>query len=477
MRTSRRGILISAVAVCAGAVVGAMAVLPFRGTARPPDGPNVLLIVVDALRPDHLGCYGYARPTSPNIDALAGTSTTYIRNKSQASMTVPALSSMFTSRLLVTHFIPEDAKTLPQVLRDAAYRTMAVQTNPWLDERRNFTRAFDDYNYLVPKGVKAALLDWNRKEQPPGANPFYVDAAGVTEAVGKALDSAGARPFFLYVHYMDVHGPYVPSEEFDVFSGSKRTFAEKVELSQRFVNAGLDGRKDDMLALADAAMALYDGQILQTDDSIGRVIAMLKERGIFDRTIVVLTSDHGEGFSEHGQVQHGGSLYETQLHTPLVIKMPGQAAAARVEALTRSIDITPTVLRACGVTDSRMRDMGFAGRALQDIRPGEEEFSQAALVMGDEKETKSYFSVEKEGFKLIVETVDRKGGRSSRQMLFNLWKDPGETTDLIATRPEKAAELAADLPPASKATFTAADLAKPVTDEQRERLRSIGYLN
>jgi len=498
VKVTRRSLLKSAAATAAGAIAGGTAVPVFDYVTRPRPNANIVLIVVDALRPDHLGCYGYSRPTSPNIDALASGSTVYLRNKAQSSLTAPSMSSLFTGRLLLTHFIPEWTSSLPEILESCGYRTIAVQTNPWLDTRRGFTRGFDSYNYLVPEGTKETLLDWNKKEHS-GSNPFYTDAAGVTQAVKSALDSVIIKPpplpsassnsalsgrvspyptaerFFLYIHYMDVHGPYIPKDAYDTFSAAPSSFGEKLRISQSFVNTGLQGAGQDAARLKDAAIALYDGEIREADDSIGSVLKMLKDMGLYEGAMIVLTSDHGEAFGEHGQVQHGGSLYETQIHTPLIIKSPGQRANAESKILTRHIDVVPTVLGACGFRRRHMARYRLRGRPLQDASFDESEISRAALVMSSDSGTHSYFAVEKEGFKLIAQADDQDGVKKERMMLFNLWADPAETTDLSAGQASKIAELLWDLPSGGKLKVAAADLTKPVSREQEDRLRSIGY--
>lgn len=471
---SRRGLLKSGVAVAAGGLLGVASVPAIRELTKVRPSANIVLVVLDALRADHLRCYGYSRATSPHIDALAAEATLYARNKSQAALTTASMACIFTSRTITEHFVPPTLPSLPAILQSAGFHTAAVQANPWLVEKRGFTRGFDSYRMLLPEGGATELLDW--EEKTADKNVFYADAAVVAAAACDQIAAAAGRPFFLYVHLMDAHGPYIPKDEFDAFSSTKRPFAEKLRLSTDFMAAGPDapGR---VAALKDDIIALYDGGIRQADHAVGEIVTFLKHRALYTDTAVVVTADHGEQFGEHGRTQHVGSLFDAVLHTPLIVKSPRSVLAARRWFLTSNADITPTIMTMAGFRPRHIAPYGFEGRALSAVTDEFAELATASMIANDLKD--GFFAVEKEGFKLMVEgrVDDLVAGRPARVMLFNLAKDPGETTNLSSALPDKVRELFPLLARYPSRKLSAADIEKSISPEERARLKSLGYLN
>jgi len=473
-RVTRRGLIQTGIAAAAGAALGGFGARAWKESRKIRPVGNVVFILIDTLRADHLGCCGYTRATSPNIDALAAQSAVYLRNKSQSSLTTPSMASLFTSRLLLEHFVPPDMPTLPAILKRAGYRTIGIQSNPWLDQKRGFTRGFDDYRMLAPEGSETELLEWEKKTVD--RNVFYADAEAVFQAARRAIESLdAARPFFLYLHYMDVHGPYVPKDEFDVFSAARTTFSEKLRVSSDFMT-----RSEDFLAkvdrLKDTVIALYDGEIRGADHSIGNILTLLKDKGLYDRTTVIIASDHGEHFGEHGRVQHANGLYEEVLHTPLIAKSAGQSQRSDRKFLTSNADIARAILFEVGFKPYHVAPYALEGRSLQGVPSDAPELCKAALIAHDFKD--GYFSVEKEGFKLIVETgMEPAAARPDRFMLFNTWKDPSEDVDLSKSTPSKVEELIACLERYRKKPLKRTDIEKTMTREEREKLEALGYAN
>jgi len=473
MRITRRQILKTGIA---GAAAGAAAlsVPAFNYLTRRDPTHSVVFILLDTLKAGHLGCYGYGRDTSPNIDALAKQSAVYLRNKSQSTLTAPSMASLFSSRLLLNHFIPDIVPSFPEVLQRAGYRTIAIQTNPWLDEKRRFTRGFEVYRTLLPKGEDAGLEDWETRAAD--SNVFYADAEAVFDAAREAIEALdGKRPFFLYAHLMDVHGPYIPGPEHDVFSTVKWTFGEQVKMSGDFVRTSGRELEATIARLKDDIIALYDGEIREADHFVGNLIGLLREKGLYEDSFIVVASDHGEHFGEHGRVQHGNSVYEELLHTPLIVKNPGQAAKEEVDFLTSNVDIAPTAIAGAGFDRRRLRRMGWRGRVLGDVTGGGTEMARAALLAHAFRD--GYASVEKDGWKLIDETAKSESGEvTERVMLFNLWKDPKEATDLSATNAEMLRQLAAELKGHRGQGLRTAQIEKPVSPEEEKRLKALGYL-
>ncbi|MCP3960108.1 MAG: sulfatase [bacterium] len=302
-----------------------------RLPSAPFEPRNVILISIDTLRADHLGCYGYARETSPRIDRLAAESVLFELAIAQAPSTLPSHASMFSSLWPAHHgayfmrreALPPSVLTLAEVLRENGYRTAAFTGGGQMAPEFGLDQGFDLYEVL-------------------GAT------ADTGQTVKRAAEwlAEGGEPFFLFVHTYEVHHPYTPRGDLLArFAGDYRG-----DLGSRIskellleINAGERRIDEDDLAYIAAA---YDAEIFSMDAAVGRLLDILRERGLYDDSILVLTSDHGEELGEHGTVGwHSHTLYDELLKVPLIIKLPGSRhAGARVGAQVRSIDISPTIL-------------------------------------------------------------------------------------------------------------------------------------
>jgi len=341
------------------------ACLVLSGCARegtPPARPNVLLILVDALRADHLGAYGYSRATSPNLDALAAEGVLFERAWSQAPWTKPSIPTLFTSLYPIQHgvyegetpgsagflesdLLGEEFLTAAEAFRAAGFRTGAFVNNAHLLPAQGFAQGFDVYE----------------------AGSF--DAAEIGRRFLAWLDGAPQQPFFAYLHLLDAHWPFQPAPAFvERFAPAGRydgVFAQESWNGLRDrINDGrvrLDARDREEL------VARHDAAIAAVDDAIGRLLAALRERGALDATFVLLTADHGEELLDHGRVGHGGTLYEEVLHVPLILRPPGGAEGRRVGEPARVLDVFPTLAAAAGVP----LPPGLEGRDL--LAPGDGE--------------------------------------------------------------------------------------------------------
>jgi len=282
-------------------------------TGSPPGRPNVLVIMVDTLRRDRLGCYGYDMPTSPNADALAEDGIRYTRAIPQSSWTRPAVASLLTSRYPQEHggidrqsVVREDWDTIASVLSREGYETQGFISNPNCLPDWGFGAGFARY-------VDIDSRQWRTAD----------DADVVDEAVA-AIDHLGMTPWFLYVHLMSPHNPYAAHPEY----------------GDQFARPS-----DDDSDPHARARELYDGEIRYADDQIGRLLAHLKQMDRYDDTLIIFTSDHGEAFGEHGHTHHGSSLYQEQVEVPLIVKLPGNAEAGAVDdRLVELVDMPPTIL-------------------------------------------------------------------------------------------------------------------------------------
>lgn len=308
----------------------------------------VLLLVVDALRPDHLGCYGSPQPTSPAIDAFAKLGTRFEHAYAASSWTKPSVPSILTGLAptrhgvlegsaelpdgsLVSDVLSDDALTLAECLKAAGYRTGAFLKNAQLAESSGFGQGFDVYL----EGVG--------------------DAAAIQERFFRWLDETESQgtsaPRFAYLHFLDVHWPYLPPRSAEEILPR---LPSELDLTVDGQGRLRDAVNDGVMKLTDsdraALVRLYDACIRGYDEQFARFRAELERRGLFDDSLIVLTSDHGEEFGEAGKLGHGHSLSESLLRVPLVIKGDGFAANAVRSDLVSHLDLLPTLARRCGGT-------------------------------------------------------------------------------------------------------------------------------
>ncbi len=314
----------------------------------PRGAPNVLVVTVDTLRPDRLGCYGYARPTSPRIDQLAARGTRFANAYSSAPWTLPSYGSLFTGLYpgehragvvterdalfgkdedapakLTTEVLRADVATLAEQFAAAGFGTAMFHNNPYLSRATGLERGFQRYVLYgsnAQNGVDRAL-SW--------------------------IEDQGSAPWFGVVHLMDPHFPYAPPAPFDQqFAGRA---VDTIAAWPPDLNAWRAAKPAE--ELAKLSSDLYDGEIAFTDREIGRLLDELEKKGLLANTIVVLHSDHGEEFWEHGSCDHGHTQNEELLRVPLVIAWPGHVPAGRVvESRVRALDLYATLLELAGIT-------------------------------------------------------------------------------------------------------------------------------
>ncbi len=333
------------------AFVGGDRAAAYRG-GRPPvgvHGGNVLFIIVDTLRADHLPAYGYGAGTTPNLDAFARDSVRFERAYANASWTRPSFASIMTGRYASSHGVmskaaslPDGVETIAESFSRAGYETAGVVTNYNVAPFFNFQQGFDQYTYLAPNflfgasdtAAKLSLLQIVKRvdekaraalgHTAPGS--AYQDAAVVNQQVSAFLARDHRSPWFLFAAYMDPHDPYFHHP----YDGRAYSRAAHV-------------RPDP--AEAETLRRLYDGEIAFWDAHFGKLVAELKRRDLYDGLTIVVTSDHGEEFMEHGGFWHGTTLYDEQLHVPLFVKLPqGERAGTTVAHWVESVDIMPSVL-------------------------------------------------------------------------------------------------------------------------------------
>jgi len=315
----------------------------------PGSGPapaNLIVISVDTLRADHLGAYGYGRATSPHFDRLAGQGVQFMRAFSPTSWTLPGHASMLTGRNPLHHGavtwkspIDEDVPLLAEILSAQGFRTLGVVNGTFVKPGYGFDRGMQSYEV--------------HESQQSVAHQ---------EAVLKALDAGGPEPFFYFLHYMRVHAPYRPPDGGNPFLRpyEGEITSEPEALVARWKARGEEGPVVDATE-REYLVDLYDGAILAMDGLLAQVLGRL-DRPEFANTYVILTSDHGEEFMEHGFLWHSVSLFDEVLNVPLMIRGPGIPAGLRIDATAGLIDIVPTALDLLGLDVPE----GLDGRSLRE---------------------------------------------------------------------------------------------------------------
>lgn len=379
------------------------------GEAEAGDPPNILVYLVDCLRADHVGTYGYPRPTTPEIDALARDGVVFENVYSCASWTKPSVGCLFTSLYPTSHgartvdaALDGNPATLAEVLGASGYATVAWVANPLVATSAfGMARGFDR---VVQVGEGSPSVNLNR---------LNADAAQITRDVVSWLGHSSEWRFFAYIHSLDLHAEYRPRPPFD----------------QVFVNPQATGVARDI--------DLYDNELAYNDRELGRVVQALKRLSLYDNTLIAVTADHGEEFGEHGTFRHGRSLFDSLLHVPLILKLPrSRHRGLRVSALASNVDIAPTLLDIAGLAPAP----GFRGVSLRPaLADGRTALRQTVLAEQISPKEVLYAARDSR-FKYVYQLIPEP-----RQLLYDLHRDPDEKANLLPGIPDAARGLMAEL--------------------------------
>jgi arylsulfatase A-like enzyme len=415
---------------------------------------NVVLLLIDTLRADRLGIYGYARPTSPVIDEAAAYGIVFEDVVSQSSWTKTSMASLWTGTypihngiLRYSHVIPEAAVMPAERFRDAGYRTVGLWRNGWVEGNFGFAQGFETY---VRPAIGRERMRVHRESRTP--NPIAGTDEDLTISATGFLKEFGARRFFLYLHYMDVH-QYVYDEASAIFGTSYSD--------------------------------IYDQSIRWVDRLVGMLLGELERLDLLDRTIVVIAADHGEAFLEHGREGHAQDLHDEVTHVPLIILPPFLLApGVRVPATVSNADLWPTLLDLVGLPPLPRADghslvpLVLAAGAGAPVAAEVERpvFAQLERGWGRPKQKKpaSLVSVTDRHLRLIATL---QGGALPK--LYDRAADPTEQRDLAAADPADAKRLRAlvDAYAADAQTPWGAGAREVELDELRlEHLRALGYV-
>ena len=420
-------------------------------------GAPLVLIVLDAARARQLGAYGYARPTTPNVDALAAQGVVFEHAHASAVFTLAAMSSLWTSLPPSRHHagvpydspLPTEHQTLAELLAAGGYRTAAFVGNTRAGAAYGLARGFGEYREAAAQASGAGT-------------------AGLVEAARAWLRQHRADRFFLYVHVREPHFPFDPPPPFATLFGPDGALPAEARRDPQWYRAVNQGRPITPGEVQDLVRA-YDRNLAYADAMVGELVAELRSLGLDDRALVVVTADHGEALYEHGFISHNEQVFEESTHVPLVLRLPAAAGlrGLRVAALVDTTDIPATLADAAGVL---ARARGFHGRSLLPVMKGAP--GRPAVVSRSAGE-ESRYAVRMPRYKCVVDT------RSGAEELFDLEADPGERADRGALEPGRLLHcrqalhrLLLDQRP------DRASLARPaeLSPQQLENLRALGYV-
>lgn len=484
---------------------------------------NIITVVVDALRADHVSCYGYSRTTTPNLENLLKDSVLFENCYASTTWTRPSAATLLTGLYPSVHGVhnladklPQTIETFPEYLRSSGFRTAAFAPGGNFSASLGFERGFDRFETFdklsqnLDEAAKSRRKVIKRlSEQKFGADQIVIPAAeDMVHSYLQWLDEDSASDTFALLWLIDTHAPFNPPPEFRIFSQHQQ---HEKKLSLFSANT-----KED----AENLINLYDDMILYVDHCLGKLIEILRLQELYDETLIIITSDHGEAFLEHGVAGHGQPPFEELLRVPLMIKFPeARCAGERVDSLVWLGDLKPTILEMAGIS-VKNNDQGYSlllskGNHMQigDIEKRRKFLYSETLQSGM---TRRWLSVQSRGWKyiqlasspmppkqLIFRRIRRLLVRGEfwkiiksplsfykkrfsipTEMLFNLINDPYEKDNVIAKHPEIASTLREHLSNwqaenqklAQKLRLEANTMTK---DEQRviqDHLRGLGYL-
>jgi len=409
-----------------GATLAAVGGWRYARASAPASGP-IILISIDTLRADHLPAYGYRKVKTPAIDALAADGIVFERAYSHAPQTLPAHAALLSGRLPFETGVRDNMgftvkpgeRLLPQMLRERGYATAGIVSAFVLRKETGIGQGFDLFDAEMPP----ATLDTNISQvQRDGAR---------SEAIAeKWLDGIGTTRAFLFLHLYEPHKPYAPPERF-------------------------------------AEYAPYDGEIAYADEIVGHLVQYLKSHQLYDRSTIVLLSDHGEGLGDHGEQEHGLFVYDEAIHVPLIVKQESNAGAGRrVADVVQHIDIVPTILDLVKAPSAG----NLRGRSLKPLLDGERHLPEQA-VYSEAMYARYHFGWSE----LTALTDDRfRYIKAPHDELYDLRRDPREQTNLASDRPpaRQALRGALDRLVAGQPLQAPGD----VSADARERLQALGYV-
>ena len=428
--------------------------------------PNILWIVLDTVRADHLSSYGYFRKTTPNIDRIASEGALFENAISAAPWTLPSHASMFTGLYPSRHradaehlFLADEFDTIAEILHRHGYKTFGYSNNPFVSAKTNLNQGFDVFEYS----------EWGRRHDLNSylmmndmARNFKILVGtgdkGARETNKKVMEwirscHDSGPPFFIFINYIDAHLPYNPPRSYaDFYLLDKAEALVKAKKVNKDPYAYLSEKVQMSPEDFEILRSLYDGEISYLDSSINQLVDLLSRLRILDKTMLIITSDHGENIGDHHLMDHLFCLYDTLLHVPLIIRYPKVfKPRSRIQEQVQTTDIVPTILNILGIDwneagkidgHSLVPSVGKAQQQDSEFSISEDTYFPLILSILNGKNyefdasiyTRRLRSVRTKQFKYIWAS-------DGRDELYNLQIDPGEENNLIKSQPGKAKEL------------------------------------
>lgn len=463
--------------------------------------PNILLIILDTLRADHLNLYGYDRPTSEWISEYAAKGVVFLNAMSPSSWTKPSVASILTSSYPGINgvddwidIMPSELTTIAEVLEDCGYYSAGISSNPFVSNEYNYAQGFDEFTYLPGHGFKQLFFpndilcsrlpisyEYALQMELMDGDISYGNAHCMNREIIPWLHNNKDRCFFLYLHYMDPHQPYYPSEKH--YSGGQiLTMGDYRHL--RHLHNPQDTLEVDSKIL-NTMVNRYDDEIINLDRKLKEVFQTLSGLNLLEKTLVIITSDHGDEFCEHGFGGHGHSMFQELIHIPFIMIFPGgEFGGKSIERRVDLLDLAPTIFDYLGIEP----DVRMDGVSLMPLlRNEEQKYAESKPVyfgevnpVEDEWPLQTVYALVSGKFKFI-RSVFKDSFKSDRLALYDLAADPFEQLNLIGVHRELSDSLALEMENyrdyCNSLRIQVEDLElKNLSDQQREKLRSLGYI-
>jgi arylsulfatase A-like enzyme len=483
----------------------------------PKSKPNIVLVTMDTVRADHLSCYGYQRITTPNLDRLSQEGVLFKNAYATNSWTLPSHASIFTGMFPTKHGadhsstpaqdirtqkgeilrwkemiaksfskLSDDNHTLAEILSEKGYRTAGIIGGIFCNSIFGLDQGFDYYDDEIPYLNTKFFVVYHVVDHVFSLDDFFTQygylgkriAADLNNSAFKWLEKNHEHPFFLFINYMDAHAPYLPPPPYDRYFGkdSKDIIVSRyakgdssfLTAEKNLINSVLAGSHQLTPEEREHIIVLYDGGIRYLDHYLGLLFAKLKALEIYDNTLIIISSDHGETFGEHHQMEHGRTLYEEVLRVPLIIRHPSAyLQRGVVEKRVSLVDLMPTIL-------SFLRypiPSGIDGENMEKSN----HLLIAELFLGMSKKNHKGTS----DLRALYEGKEKYIWASNgSNQLYNLEKDPQEEENLIEKFPSKAEAMQKSLDRwlSSFKPLKAEGKKVAITKSTEEKLRALGYV-
>ena len=426
-----------------------------EGAPRGSDPTGVLLVILDAAGANHFGCYGYARRTTPEIDRIAAEGVVYERAYTPAVFTRSSMASMWTSQYPDQHRVGVDEDvgisgerpTLAELLSAGGVHAAGFIGNP-VARGFNLDRGFDEFHSVYTQKVNLGEV---------------THAEAFRKVLPGFFQGRGAGRLFAYVHYLEPHFPYDPPPPFNTMFGADAPLSIDQRRQHEWFWAVNEGRVHATREQIEHLVRLYDGGLAYVDREVGFLRQTLEQAGLWDRMLVILTADHGEGLREHGWIGHMKQVHEEAAHVPLIVHHPtGKGPRrSRVKEVVSLLDLAPTIADALGV---KIPPGTFVGRSLLRGAPG-------TSVVTRNTDLVPTYAITEDRYRLIFQAADRA------QRLYDVIADPGETRDLADAQAAWAAaqrqalqRFVLSLRPEKPTPI------RPPTAAELEQLKALGYV-